>query len=409
MATRFSLRRTTTWPKAIPENGGYQDMTVGKGVTATPVSGLVSGAILADNSRQLSKGVFYSERFTSAFTLSGAITVSMKTNTFSPSLPLRARYKISKITTGGSMVETPILAMDMASDIASSSTVPNTATGTPSASVDLVAGERLILRVYLFPSGGTWGTFNTAAWQYDSSGTLNGETWIELTETVSTRVNGTKLWFRRTTAAATAVPALSSFFDLLPTLGSTAATTAIVATTASGTEIQWTKTSGGAVAQWISPPFKAGWSTDTVNSIASRVTAFESSASANVSVRMRAFRRTPDGTETECGRWDYTAELTTSATLTPNTSPGSVLTAMTPLAFQEDDRLVVRMYIIPAPTTTMGGGFTATLQYDHNVANAIGESWITVEDAADFKAETDPARSFVVPSGTSTLGLGNGQ
>lgn len=404
MATRFYLRRSTTWPKAIAENGGYQDMTIVQGSSGTPINGLVSGSILPDNSRQLTKGIFYSERFTQQFTLSGLITVNMRTNTFSPSLPLRGRYKISKVTTGGSMVETPILSMDMASDIVSGSSTDNRATGTPPNPVVIAPGERLVLRVYLFPSGGTWGTFNTAAWQYDASGSLNGVTWIEITETVTTRVNGTKLYLRRTTANG-----IGSFMDLLTTIGSTAATTAIVNTVASATEKQWTKTAGGALAEWISPRFNAGWSTDTVNSIAARVTALESSASANCTVRMRAFRRQPDGTETQCGQWDYTVELSTTAIWVPNTVPGAVMTSLTPMAFNEDDRIVVRFYIIPAPSTTMGGGFTCTLQYDHNVANAVGESWITIEDAADFKLETDPARSFTVPGGLSELGIGNGQ
>lgn len=397
MATRFIMRLSATHPLAIPEAGGYHDMSTVTG-TGTQKNEALSATVLPDNSRQFTAGIFYSDRLTQAFTLSGAMTVNLYSNQKSITLgPYRFRIAVSKITAGGGNVETPIAKADGTQDIVTSTALPITVT--PPTPVDLVPNERLILRVYAFPTDGNWGT-GTLSMGFGTGSALFFS-YLDITETVTTKPNVIKLFPRRTTTIG-----IGNFMDLLLAMGSTTATTAVVNTAASGTEIQWTKTAGGLVAEWITNRFKSDWTGgDTTTSFTARITALESNVSANVTFRLRLFRRTPSGTETECARYDHPTEFATSAGLYSATS----MTAVTSTIFNEDDRLVCRLYIIPAPTLTMGGGQTATLQYDHNALNVVGETWITVQDAADFKLETDAGRSFVIPTGTPTTGLGNGQ
>lgn len=400
MATRFKLRRTQTQPKAKPENGAYYDLTITNGTGSTKTQ-LISSTTLADNSRQFT--VFYSDRFAAEFTLSGAMTASLWSSQKPSTGTYRFRASVSKITAGGSNIETFIASGDGTVDILTSSA--RTVVMTPAAPVTIAPNERLILRVYAFPTDGVWTTgsftlgFDTGSGLFDA--------FLDLAETVTTVDNGQKLYLRRTTTIG-----IASFMDLLNAKGTSTFTTAVVNTAAGGTKIQWTKTAGGAVAEWITNRFKYGWSIDSntyINAF-SRNTTVESSASANAALLIEFSRRQPDGTETLVLSYASNVELPTTAGSQPIATSNGTFTLANVTNFDEDDRMVLRVYLIPAPGQTMGGGFTATMQYDSNTADTTIPQWfVIVLDMPELKAETDPARSFVVPSGTSTLGLGNGQ
>src|SRR4051812_20038799 len=109
MATRFKLRRTTTQPKAKKENSVYYDLTITNGSGGTK-SQAISTTTLPDNSREFAP--FYSDRFTTEFTLSGAMTASLWSQSKPSTGTYRFRASVSKITAGGSDIETLIASGD---------------------------------------------------------------------------------------------------------------------------------------------------------------------------------------------------------------------------------------------------------------------------------------------------------
>src|SRR3990170_558425 len=105
--------------------------------------------------------------------------------------------------------------------------------------------------------------------------------------------SGITLYLRNTTTNAIG----ATYYDLSTTPGG-ASDTAVVTTTAAGTEIQWTKTAGGAVAQWISGRVSSGF---TLTSTDISLWLQENDALTNIGGRYRIFKRAADTTETEIG------------------------------------------------------------------------------------------------------------
>lgn len=189
----------------------------------------------------------------------------------------------------------------------------------------------------------------------------------------------TRLILRRMSTSA-----IGNFFDATPTRGPFALTTAVVNTVASGTQIQWTRTAGGTVLEWItgrSPT--GGWTIS--GTVTFNTWAKESDMAANCGMRCRLFRRTPGGVETEVagGPFDKAAEFGT----TLNNADQWTGTA-TSLAFAEDDRLVIRLYI--TNIGTMGGPYTCTMDYDTVTANADGDCWVELTQTVAFKDLAPP-------------------
>ncbi len=183
----------------------------------------------------------------------------------------------------------------------------------------------------------------------------------------------TKLFLRNTQANGIG----ATYYDMLPTAGS-ASDTAVVNTAASGTEIQWTKTAGGSVAQWISGRAPSGGFTLTTTDIS--IWAQESNMLANCGGRFRVFKRTALGIETEVlgGPFNDGVEFGTSAA--EMTWAGNV----TDTAFLEDDRILLKVYI--TNVGTMASGYTCTLTF--NAADAAtGDSFFNIAETVTFKAE----------------------
>jgi hypothetical protein len=185
----------------------------------------------------------------------------------------------------------------------------------------------------------------------------------------------TTLYLRSTTAAG-----IGTFFDALPTAG-TAASTGIVNTTAGGTDIPWTRTAGGTALEWISGRSPAGGWT-MAGAFTASIYAMESNVAANVGLRLRLYRRSAAGVETELpgSPWDHGTEFTALKTLYSITA-----TPSSAVSFAEDDRLVIRCAIVPAGGT-MGSGRTATLTYDDNAVRS-GDSRIALAESVAFKGE----------------------
>lgn len=179
-----------------------------------------------------------------------------------------------------------------------------------------------------------------------------------------------KLYLRNTQANAIG----ATYYDMLTTAGSSA-DTGVVASTAAGTEIQLTKTSGGALVNFVTPPLSAGFTLTTADI---SVWAKEDNALTNVGARARLFRRESNGTETELagGPFDDGVEFTTSDaeyTWTAN---------FTDTAFIAGDRLLLKLYI-----TNIGVMVTGDATFTFNAADAAtGDSFINVTPLLTFSA-----------------------
>lgn len=170
-----------------------------------------------------------------------------------------------------------------------------------------------------------------------------------------------KLYLRNTTTNGISIGGVACY-DLLTTAGASA-DTAVVNTTASGTEIQFTKTAGGSVAAFITGRVPSGGWTITSSDVALWLQ--ESAATVNAGLRYRLFKYS-GGTETELGGspFDAGTEFNTGSTLT--TLVGNV----TDTALEENDRLLLRVYAVNIGT--MGAG-TATLGFNGAVGGTTGQ------------------------------------
>lgn len=402
MATRLFLRSTFTYPRAkrglFPGYLDYRDMIAGvQGVGASNMLQNGSDTGIEKVLGAPNRTAFWSERIPAGgATISGTIPVHIWM--LGGTTGIRPRVKLSKITAGGGDVITDLAIGDGTVDLTTSQAAYDFNIVLPAA-VDLAAGERLIVRVFIFRPDGTNVTGGTLS--YNGASGVQGDSWIELPQTIAFKKNTTQLSLRQTV-----VNGLSGFMDLLEAFDTAAAVTAVVTTTASGTEIQWTKTAGGVLAAWISPRFKSQWEfpsnvTDGRAMSIETIWAKESVATVNATLKTKTWIRKPDGTEIGP---IYTNNATLAGELTTTMAGYTDATADTytqPTNVGEDDRLILRVYVVNSGT--MGSG-TATLQYD----GPMPTTNISFMDMPDFKAESDPAKQ-PVPSGVSMSGLGNGQ
>lgn len=167
-------------------------------------------------------------------------------------------------------------------------------------------------------------------------------------------------------------------YDMIPTFGASS-DTAVVNTTASGTNIQLTKTAGGSTVAWISGRVPAGGFTLTTTDISTWW--LESSMNANAGGRYRVYRYQPGTpTITELGGGPFDDGVEFGTVNTEMTWAGNV----TDQAFSENDRILLRVFI--TNVGVMGGGFTSTMTF--NAADAAtGDSFFNIAETVTFKAE----------------------
>jgi len=174
----------------------------------------------------------------------------------------------------------------------------------------------------------------------------------------------TKLFLRNTALAD-----ISTFFDAVITAGSGTAT-GVVNTTASGTNIQWTRTAGGTVLEWISGRVPSG-GFPLSGAVNVAIWANESAMGANSGGRVRLYKRTSGGTETEL--FTLTSPEINSATAEEVQS--EIVNADITIA--TTDRLVVKYYA----QSTSAVNRTVTLYYE----GATNYSHIHTPILADIK------------------------
>ena len=181
----------------------------------------------------------------------------------------------------------------------------------------------------------------------------------------------------------------ATYYDLLLTAGSSA-DTAVVDATVAGTEIQFTKTAGGSLVNFITPPLALAY-TLTTTDISSWFK--ESTDLVNVGARARFFKYS-SGSESELtgGPFDDGVEFTTSdAEYTWTANHGDT-------AFAVGDRLLLKLYITNVGVMALG---TATLTF--NAADgATGDSFIQISEALTFSAEVSGVSNSLMMMGCGT-------
>src|SRR5688572_5326632 len=129
MAATLYCKNTLTTPSAIPQTC-YRDMLRRKDATTTGGSLYLDDAVYSNGERQFASGAsptgtltpmgFWSERLATETTISGQITFTIRVlqnaGGGSGFITGRLRARLSKITAGGSDVETPIVLADASTD-----------------------------------------------------------------------------------------------------------------------------------------------------------------------------------------------------------------------------------------------------------------------------------------------------
>ena len=151
--------------------------------------------------------------------------------------------------------------------------------------------------------------------------------------------------------------------------------TGVVDSIAGGTQIQWTKTLGGELLEFISPPLSAGFTLS--GTMTFNIWALEFNMAANCGGRARVFKYS-GGVETEVGGGPYDdgVEFGTSNGVFNWTG------APTSTAFAAGDRLIVKYYI--TNVGTMGDNFDCTLNYAGVTAGASGDTYFQINENVTF-------------------------
>lgn len=166
-------------------------------------------------------------------------------------------------------------------------------------------------------------------------------------------------------------------YDMTSQDGSGADDTAVTNTTASGTEIQLTKTAGGSTVAWISGRVPAGGVTLTSATNVAMMF-IESNMSANCGLRARFYRYQPGGTVTELGGGPFDDGVEFSA----QSLTQMIFTAdWTDQAFNENDRLLMRAFL--TNIGTMGGGYTCTAHFER----LPSDSYVILAETVTFKSD----------------------
>jgi hypothetical protein len=344
---------------------------------------------------------WYTPRFNGTYTLAGPWNIGITARASNASYNGRIRVRLWKLTADGGNVETLIAQGDAATNLTTSDQ-QFTFSASLSQPITVVENERLVARVYVVPQTGGFGA-GTATFTYAISSPTYSAIDLDIVASSSFKGMGSaRLYHRRSGTTG-----IGLFYDMTEALGSVANTNAIVNTVSGGGEIQWTRAGGGTIIEWISARFKYGWQLAAPATVSGMLIAEESGAPANVSARVKIFRRTSVGVETLIASWSQSTELTTNAASA--TTFSAALESGAPFTFAEDDRMIFRIYIYPAPGQTMGGSRFATLMYDHPSPPASTMTYVDVPAEVTFKAESDPARADIVPSSGALTGVSNGQ
>lgn len=198
--------------------------------------------------------------------------------------------------------------------------------------------------------------------------TARAEGWFD--ENLLPSISSAKLFLRSTQTNGIG----ATYYDLDIVAGALS-DTAVVDTVLNGTEIQFTKTAGGSVVQFISGRAPVGGFTLTSTDIS--VWLLQSSLLNNVGGRYRIFKRTAAGVETDITGTPFDSGIEATAVNAEYAWTGNV----TDTVFAEDDRVLLKVYVTNIGVMAMG---TATLNFN-TADGSVGDSFLNVFPSVVFK------------------------
>lgn len=185
---------------------------------------------------------------------------------------------------------------------------------------------------------------------------------------------------------------------------SSTVSTAVTGTTAGGTDVAMTATSGGTAVKWITAPFKED--VTITNRVVSNIWGFESNAAANAQFGIHlheyttslqsAFMNTTFGTEAtvttaHLDQWSRPSATDDSGNYTATT-------------IDAGNRLAILPYL--SNVGTMAAGHAVTMNYNGATAGADGDTWIQLtESVLAGSTQFGDGTSSPIPGGPSIAGL----
>lgn len=171
----------------------------------------------------------------------------------------------------------------------------------------------------------------------------------------------------------------------------------ITNTTAGGTRIQATRTGGGTVIKWISPPLL------TAITISGTVTfnfwAKQQALANNATLRAELYQLPAGGVESAVAF----AAASFGSPLTTTVAVNNWTASPTATTFGEGDRIVIYLYIVNSGT--MGAGTPGvTMQYNGSTPGAAGDTWVSFTEAVSFQTEAQYLQETSNSSGSISLG-----
>jgi hypothetical protein len=304
-------------------------------------------------------------------TIAGSITWNLRAFESSLSANVAINAIIEKVD-GATGAVTLIDQTARTTEVASGQAVNNFAE-TPAAGVACKRGDRLRVRVY-GRDAGTMATGFNFSFVYDGpTAAASGDSYFTLTENLIfasayATPAGTTLYLTDTASAVA-----TASVDRVASTSRGAGVQTDVRNTAAGptAPLQMTDTAGGTVVDWFSDVLPA----QTLGGIAKcNIRMLESSAAANVSVRVEVAVVAGDGTSPVV--WG----AATASTEPGTTESAQVLYVSGPdTSITAGQRLRIRIYAddcITQASGVMGTGLTCTLFYAGTSAGASGDTWI---------------------------------
>ena len=175
-----------------------------------------------------------------------------------------------------------------------------------------------------------------------------------------------------------------------------ASTTAVTNTTASGTNIQVTKTAAGQVLTWFSQPLGA---TTISGSVTVNIRGLESSTSANAKAGITIEHTDVLGNVLSTIVANTAVPTSSSEYTTSDTAKNASFTP-TSTSIAGTHRIKVTLFV--KNQGTMGGGFTVTNSYDGPTAAAAGDTYVTFTENL-FPAYSGGPQGWSSPAGVCAV------
>lgn len=189
MATRLYFRADNAIGLGIAPTNAERILSSTRGtITSIAAANTVIGPTSGVTIRTGTGGIpirWWSPRF-DAFTLSGAITFNLRMRESSLSANTGAQVKLWRTDFAGNVIE-PIIDSEFGTELSTAPQFPaQNWSPTPPSAIVFQTGDRILAQVFGNDAGGTMASGFSFSFGYNgSTANVNGDSWLELTETAT--------------------------------------------------------------------------------------------------------------------------------------------------------------------------------------------------------------------------------